>query len=444
MTTTRNGTTSPLTFGQLSLWRSDQAIPAERRPEWHFSRVWAVPDGTSTATVLAAVNALSRRHESLRTTVDATGPKPRQVVRQHTEAPIGVETAECTHEEALETAVRLAAQPFDLAQVPGWRALILQDAGGRPRYACVAFHHIAVDQWALGILESEYETLVAAGDPEEAASVMPAVLQPRQLADVQRSAAWASRATGATRYWRRVLAKYPRAGEPGAMSFSTGGGRIRVAVSSQSLGPAFARVADAAQVTSESAVLAVVLEAIAEFAVPMDEPLMLMAANRFEPGSRTMVSTQNQAAMLSIPDRGGDFAEFATKVEWAGRTAFRHGCYDFDEFTDVVNEVRGAPLRYDYFFNHASSAAGADDQWAGQVAPEITSSDAPQSTGPRLDIRVYRDPSLTLDMRADPRLVSREVLVRLAEWIYTRVHDLAAADARTDGNPAQAGSSPAG
>jgi Condensation domain len=422
---------APFTFGQLSLWRSDQEIPADKRPEWHFSRPWPVPPGTGLPAVRAALRALADRHESLRTTVDAGPARPLQVIWTSSAAVFPVTVAGgrdgLTDEVAAEAAVALAARPFDLSAEPGWRAEVLTDTGGQPRYVCVAFHHIAVDTWALGLLDTEFAELVGDPDPAAAAARMPAAPQPRALAAGQQSAAGAARAAAAVRYWRKLLARYPAATGPGTMSLSGGAGRLRTVVTSASLGPAFDRLAAASHVSGQAAVLAVTLEAIAELGVELDEPLILMAANRSDPVARALVGTQNQAAVVAIPEPNADFTAFASAVEWAGHAAYRHGCYDFDEFTEVVREQHGAPLRYDYFFNHAAGGAdaAAAPDWSGPAPVELTVGPAPQSTGPRLDVRVYRAPGLTLDIRAAADLLSEADLTKLAQWIYDRAHALA-------------------
>jgi Condensation domain len=423
---------APVTFGQLSLWRSEQEIPVEKRPEWHFSRSWPVPPGTALPAVLAALRALADRHESLRSTVDAGPVRPLQVVWPSAVAVFPVVVAAgrdgLTEPAAAAAAVALAARPFDLSAEPGWRAEVLPDGAGAPRYVCAAFHHFAVDQWALGVLDAEFNELVGAADPTAAAARMAAAPRPRDLAAEQQSAAGAARGAAAARYWRKLLAKYPRADGPAAMSLSQSAGRLRTVLTSPSLGAAFTRVAEASSVSPQAAVLAVTLEAVAEVGLRLDEPLILMAANRSDPRTRALVGTQNQAAALAIPDRGDDFAAYASAVEWAGLAAYRYGCYDFDEFTGLVRELRGAPLNYDYFFNHA---AGGDDEpadeWTGPAPAELTVGPAPQSTGPRLDVRVYRAPGLTLDIRAHPDLLDEPTLEALARWAYDRVHTLAAA-----------------
>jgi hypothetical protein len=171
----------------------------------------------------------------------------------------------------------------------------------------------------------------------------------------------------------------------------------------------------------------VTLEAIAELGVRLDEPLILMAANRSDPVARALVGTQNQAAVLAIPEPNPDFAAFAGAVEWAGHAAYRYGCYDFDEFTELVREEHGAPLRYDYFFNHAAvgDRADAEPDWSGPEPVQIGIEPAPQSTGPRLDVRVYRAPGLTVDIRAAADLLPEADLTKLAQWIYDRAHALA-------------------
>jgi Condensation domain len=423
---TNDAIVSPLTFGQLSLWRSDQEVPAQKRPEWHFTRVWDVPETASTAAVQAVVNLLAERHESLRTTIDAGPARPCQVVRAHAAADIPVEVANGTAETAWAVAERLAAHPFDLSREYGWRALVLQDATHRPRHLCLAFHHLVADTSSLEVLKSEYAVLVRSDEPERTAAELSVPCQPRALAAVQQSERWRPRAAAATDYWRTVLSHYPRGNGGRSMSFSTGSGRFRATATSPSFGQALARIVASTRVTTQAAILAVILEAIAKYRIHMEEPLVLMTSNRFEPRWRHLVSSQNQATMLAIPEPTDDFADFAGRVDWACRLALRHGCYDFDEFTNAVTELRGAPLNYDYFFNYMSTeAVELNGGWTGPAPADIDLGASPQSTGPRLEVRVHGDSIPTLDVRVDPDLMTREDLGALVRWVYDRVHAVA-------------------
>src|SRR5829696_591398 len=58
---------APLTFGQLPVWRSLQALPVPRRLEGNVPRTWPVPVDPTPAQVALAWHALVIRHESLRT-----------------------------------------------------------------------------------------------------------------------------------------------------------------------------------------------------------------------------------------------------------------------------------------------------------------------------------------------------------------------------------------
>ena len=58
---------APLTFGQLSVWRSIEHLPPDTT-EANLSQEWDLPDGTDVSAVRRALDALERRHEALRTT----------------------------------------------------------------------------------------------------------------------------------------------------------------------------------------------------------------------------------------------------------------------------------------------------------------------------------------------------------------------------------------
>lgn len=415
---------APLTFGQKSLWRSEEAIPAQNRPEWHFARVWPVPAGVSVEQVEAALEALIRTHEALRTFL-RTSPTLGQVVAP----PFSVRleqthVEEATFDEALHQAKRIAADPFDLESEVGWRAGVLL-SHDVPAYVYLAFDHFVSDLWGLQVLEADWtDVLTTSSDPNDAP-------QAREMALEQQSAAWAKRLTQAEAYWRKVLADHPAEAGDGQMAFSREAERIQGTLESDCLGPRVAKIAAASGVTVQAAMLALVLEGLRDQDFQFRQPFILMASNRFDARWSRLVSTLNQAALFAVPPaQDGDgleaFAEQANAVEWATRVAYRHGCYDIDEFTRVATDVRGAPVGYDYFFNYgATGTFTALDVADNEPRLEVTPS--PQSNGPSLEVRVNGDDVMRLDVRVDAHEISAEQLSALLLGTHERVVRLAGA-----------------
>jgi hypothetical protein len=429
MTVPVNGMTAPMTFGQLSLWRSEDATPIDDRPQWHFVRAWPVRGGYPLESMAAALNALVARHESLRTVFDVDDAVPSQRVMPPAPVPLRVEQLDsCSAEEALQVARRDAATPFDLTRDHGWRATAVRDRDGF-KYLAMAIHHMTADTGALVVLKEEWfrltgqHELLSEAGPAAAAS-SDDQMQARQLAHLQRSDRWEPRRAAATRYWRKLLTRYPAVSGDSGMSFSRKTQRLQATMTSCSLGATLARRADELSVTPQSAALAVILAGLAEFGIEPQEPLVVMASNRFDPRWRDLVTTLNQAAVIDVPPQSAQFSEFAAAVEWAGRIAYRHGCYDVDEFTDITAEVRGAPLNYDFFFNYVAApqtTVGEPD--TDQFTIEV--GEAPQQVGPRLEIRVAGFRQMKIDIRADqeflPPATSRDLLTWIGEQIHRAV-----------------------
>src|SRR4051794_7692578 len=133
---------APLTFGQLSLWRSIQGLPPE---VCNLPQLWTLPTGTSLASVERALETLEDRHESLRTRYEADGVQSlTQAVWDSAAVSLDVVEAggDGSGEGAAAVAEEPGAAPFDLAGdrprrpgPPPW--------GGDPPPLAIRSHHTA-------------------------------------------------------------------------------------------------------------------------------------------------------------------------------------------------------------------------------------------------------------------------------------------------------------
>ena len=134
---------APLTYGQLSVWRSIEHLPLDTT-EANLSRTWDLPDGVDAAAVRGALDALEARHEALRTVFELTGARGiTQVVRP----PAGVDMPVAEAGDAAAAEARspapLAARGFALDREPGWRVELVT-VGGRPVRLLVCVHHLSL------------------------------------------------------------------------------------------------------------------------------------------------------------------------------------------------------------------------------------------------------------------------------------------------------------
>ncbi|NOJ98439.1 amino acid adenylation domain-containing protein, partial [Corallococcus coralloides] len=196
----------PLSFAQQRLWFIDQLDPG--------TALYNIPvairlEGDWDAGALErALHEVVRRHEALRTTFVAGNPEPVQQIASDSAFTLEVDDLTANTAEVRRRVEQEVLRPFDLAQGPLIRALLLK-LGAREHVLTVTMHHIVSDGWSLGVLVREVGTLYAAfvqGQP----SPLPEL--PVQYADY---AAWQRGwLQGATLqrevdYWKLKLAGAP-------------------------------------------------------------------------------------------------------------------------------------------------------------------------------------------------------------------------------------------
>lgn len=150
---------APLSHAQRQMWVIDQMMPGN--PAYNLPTAYRIRGPLDVAALERSINAVIRRHESLRTTFSLQGGEPRQ--RIHPEANIKLEFLEfddvrrddCeTQAEALATVC--AVRPFDLSRLPLIRATVFAlDAADHVLILDV--HHIAIDGLSIGLLMKEVD-----------------------------------------------------------------------------------------------------------------------------------------------------------------------------------------------------------------------------------------------------------------------------------------------
>jgi amino acid adenylation domain-containing protein len=156
---------APLSFAQERLWFIDATSPGSATYNVPLLLRWTGP--VDVAALSAALSAVVRRHEVLRTTYRLVDGAPVQVIGEPGEVP--VLTVDGTADTAVrEDALRHARLPFDLAGEPPLRCVVWRGVpGGDVVLLCV--HHIAVDGWSsaplLSDLHHAYHEALAGREP---------------------------------------------------------------------------------------------------------------------------------------------------------------------------------------------------------------------------------------------------------------------------------------
>lgn len=412
---------APLTYGQLSVWRSIEHLPLDTT-EANLTRTWDLPEGTDVAAVRAALDALEARHESLRTTYAFRGERGiEQVVRP----PAGVDVPVVDVDGLAPPgsgAKPLAARGFALDREPAWR-VALHAVDGRPVRLAVCIHHMVADSVGIGILHDELLGLLAgktlADDPPT----------PREIAAEQHSGAWDARTQGAVAYWRRCVADGP-AGEqaPDAATDICWADFFSI--------PALEAARDLAaglNVSLQTVVFSAFCQAVAVRDGRTDIVVGQVSGNRTDARSRRLVSTVVQLVPVRVVlDPGDDFPDLAKRLQWSTLAAYRHGYFDVDALRDLEAEfghnAAGAGFRYFFNFSDAFQAVDPGDVALGDDGWTIDFRDTGRDNGFRMYFVGTAGPMLqcTLRERSDePRsAVTAERLTARTREFLVAFHDI--------------------
>lgn len=407
---------SPLTFGQLSTWRSVETFAADRLMEVNVPALWDV-GGLDAPAIDRALRVLTRRHESLRTTfhTDADG---RPFQRVHPEVPVRIDRLDLPSagpEDGARVLRELYARPFPVIGDPGWHGTLVS-SGGSPRYLAVSMSHMVVDVWAIRELESQLRE--SAGDPAAADRRGPGPA-PRELAALQHGDAWAGHRRGAEKYWKKILDSGPLANlpSPGPRSEER---RVQATLRSHRLAGLVAAAAAVHHVSPQSVLTALTGAALSGVLSRRRVMLSLMCANRFDPQWQPVISTMNQLVPLACDaDPDAPLSGFLKRAHLHSLLAYRHGSYDVDAVTRLAAAAPGPDgslFVHDCWFNYVTEPSGGEPgaepvAGDGQV-PDASLTWAPpaRNAGHPFYVRVNGDGArwVELTVRADPDLLPEE------------------------------------
>ncbi len=202
----------PLSSAQEGLWLADRLAPG--LPVYNVPLALRLSGDLDRALLEAALNAVVRRHEALRTTFHEAAGRPVQIIAPFEPRPLpvvdlGALPEASREEESRRQLRREALLPFDLAAGPLLRARLF-GLGEGEHVLLLATHHIVSDGWSLDVLAGDLGAFYAAAFRDLRPPMLPAL--PIQYADYaawQRQ--WLSGETLASlvSWWRAELAGAP-------------------------------------------------------------------------------------------------------------------------------------------------------------------------------------------------------------------------------------------
>lgn len=206
-----------LSFAQQRLWFLEQLHPGDTVYVIPF--VIQLQGDVSIKTLIACLNEVVSRHESLRTTFFARDGQPFQRIlpELYLLCPL-VDMTECEPDEREHAVERLslaeAAQGFDLVQGPLIRLTFLRLKKDQ-HVLLLTMHHIISDAWSMGVLVKELLTLYEAFIQRQPSPLPALALQYPDFAMWQRQWLQGSVLEEQLSYWRKRLASAPEVQVPG-------------------------------------------------------------------------------------------------------------------------------------------------------------------------------------------------------------------------------------
>ncbi|GAA2931358.1 amino acid adenylation domain-containing protein [Streptomyces enissocaesilis] len=149
----------PLSYAQRRLWFLDEFEPGGS--EYNSGGALRLTGPLVTSALRAALDALTHRHESLRTSFASRDGSPVQVV--HPPAPVPLPILDLTGRESELDALLGARvrEPFALGDGPLLRPLLAR-LGGEEHVLLLCIHHIVTDAWSMAVITRELGDLYSA------------------------------------------------------------------------------------------------------------------------------------------------------------------------------------------------------------------------------------------------------------------------------------------
>lgn len=195
-----------LSPAQERMWFLDQFIP--RRAAYNIVLGWRIRGALDREAWRAALRAVVRRHEPLRSTIRSEGPR-RVVTVVEDPVPVAEFLEARTEAEALAGLREAATTPFDLASAPLLRTRVI--SLGPEDHACVfVVHHVAADGWSMGILFQEWSVAQAAAKAGRAPAWEPLPARYRDYAAWLQTPEVTEVFAADLDYWKGRLAGVPR------------------------------------------------------------------------------------------------------------------------------------------------------------------------------------------------------------------------------------------
>jgi nonribosomal peptide synthetase DhbF len=297
-------------------------------------------------TAVRAFETLVHRHEILRTRIRLVEGRPVQEVHPWSGQALALVDCQAGGESAAVRAAQMQArQPFDLTREPVIRATLYQ-ISSEVHLLAMVLHHVAGDQWSMGVLGRELALLYNGMIKGALPSLPLPPISYRDYAVWQRDAALASEFDRQLSYWREQLADLPildlPTDRPRPLLPSLRGAFCEAPLSDTLL-EGLVRLGLEASATSFMILLAAFVSLLHRLTGQADIPLGVPVANRTQSATESLVGTFVNTLVMRLDLSGSpSFRTMLQRVRETALNAFTHQDISFDRLVQEIGQLRDA------------------------------------------------------------------------------------------------------
>jgi amino acid adenylation domain-containing protein len=341
-----------LSHAQERMWLIQSLAPAGTA--YNMPAALRIAGELDVAALSAALDALYERHDILRSAIRLVDDQPVQVILPPSGPTLAVidlrDRGDVAETDALAMAQQEARRPFDLACDPVLRTKLFRLADDRSLLFLV-LHHVAGDQWSLGLLGRELAAIYNASRGGTRVTLAKLPLTYRDYARWQRAMLQGGEAARQLAFWRRQLAELPtvdlQTDRPRPRLPSPNGAICRLKMP-EALVARTEQLGRATGGTLFMTMLAAFAALLHRLSGQTDIPIGVPVANRTRTATEGLVGTFVNTLVLRTDLSGNPgFSALVERVRGTSLEAFAHQDIPFDWLVQAIPQRRDtsrAPL----------------------------------------------------------------------------------------------------
>jgi nonribosomal peptide synthetase DhbF len=332
----------PLSYSQERMWLIQSLDP--ENTAYNIAFAVRITGPVVPHAIARALDILVQRHEILRTTIRLVDDRPVQEVRPWTGQALAIVDSRTRGESAAMRAAEMdAKRPFDLTQGPVIRTTLYRTAAETHLLAMV-LHHIAGDQWSIGVLGRELALLYNGIRKDAPPTLAPLPISYQDYAVWQRDAAFAPEIERQLSYWHQQLADLPvldlPTDRPRPTLQSLHGAFCETQLS-KALLEGLNQLGREVGSTLFMTMLAAFASLLHRLTGQADIPIGVPVANRTRSATESLVGTFVNTLVLRIDLSGNPtFRALLLRVRAIALDAFAHQDFSFDRLVHEIGQRR--------------------------------------------------------------------------------------------------------